>query len=63
MHNKFILIDTPGGREVIFGSMNLSNNSLYANHELLVVSASHFLYDAFRERWGEMLEEAQAMPS
>jgi len=63
MHNKFILIDAPGGREVIFGSMNLSNNSLHANHELLVVSASTFLYDAFRERWEQMRNETQAMPS
>jgi phosphatidylserine/phosphatidylglycerophosphate/cardiolipin synthase-like enzyme len=63
MHNKFILIDTQRSREVIFGSMNLSKNSLYANHELLVVSASTFLYDAFRVRWEQMLKETQAIPS
>ena len=63
MHNKFILIDTTGGREVIFGSMNLSNNSLYANHELLVVSGDHFLYDNFRNRWEQMLEETERMTS
>ncbi|MRR05725.1 MAG: hypothetical protein EG828_02080 [Deltaproteobacteria bacterium] len=63
MHNKFILIDSPQSREVIFGSMNLSNNSLYANHELLVVSSSTFLYDAFRERWEQMRNETQEIPS
>jgi phosphatidylserine/phosphatidylglycerophosphate/cardiolipin synthase-like enzyme len=63
MHNKFILIDTKLSREVIFGSMNLSNNSLHANHEILVVSASTSLYDAFRERWEQMVEESEAMPS
>ena len=47
MHNKFILID-PRGREVIFGSMNLSNNSLHANHEILVVSASTFSMMPFK---------------
>ncbi len=63
MHNKFILVDTRRRREVIFGSMNLSERSLYANHELLVISASPFLYDAFQERWEQMVRETQEMPS
>lgn len=57
MHNKFILIDVPRRREVVFGSMNLSKHSLFANHELLMVSGSPFLYDAFRDRWEQMLHE------
>jgi hypothetical protein len=61
MHNKFILIDTPRYREVIFGSMNLSKGSLHANHELLAISASPFLYDAFQDRWEQMVHEAEAM--
>jgi phosphatidylserine/phosphatidylglycerophosphate/cardiolipin synthase-like enzyme len=61
MHNKFILIDNQGSREVIFGSMNLSNNSLHANHEILVVSASSLLYDAFQERWEQMIQETEAI--
>lgn len=63
MHNKFILIDSGRQREVIFGSMNLSQGSLHANHELLVVSADPFLFDAFRNRWEQMIKETQAMPS
>ncbi|QCQ22785.1 phospholipase D-like domain-containing protein [Desulfoglaeba alkanexedens] len=63
MHNKFILIDTHGTREVIFGSMNFSKSSLHANHELLVVSSSPFLYDAFETRWKQMLDETEAMAS
>jgi phosphatidylserine/phosphatidylglycerophosphate/cardiolipin synthase-like enzyme len=63
MHNKFILIDTHGTREVIFGSMNFSKRSLHANHELLVVSSSPFLYDAFETRWKQMLDETEALSS
>jgi phosphatidylserine/phosphatidylglycerophosphate/cardiolipin synthase-like enzyme len=63
MHNKFVLIEGPGEREVIFGSMNLSQSSLHANHELLVMSTNPHLYDAFRERWEHMLRETGAMPS
>jgi phosphatidylserine/phosphatidylglycerophosphate/cardiolipin synthase-like enzyme len=63
MHNKFILIDSQQSREVMFGSMNLSKGSLHANHELLVVSANPLLYEAFRERWDQMLDETQAMQS
>jgi phosphatidylserine/phosphatidylglycerophosphate/cardiolipin synthase-like enzyme len=59
MHNKFILIDAPCGREVVFGSMNLSERSLRANHELLVVSNSSVLYNAFRNRWEEMIHETE----
>jgi hypothetical protein len=63
MHNKFILMDSPQGREVMFGSMNLSKSSLHANHELLVISASAFLYNAFQTRWEQMTNETETMPS
>jgi hypothetical protein len=43
--------------------MNLSQSSLHANHELLAVSADPFLFDAFRNRWEQMIKETQAMPS
>ena len=62
MHNKFILIDAQGRREVVLGSMNLSERSLFANHELLMISASPFLYDAFRDRWEQMLHETTHHP-
>jgi phosphatidylserine/phosphatidylglycerophosphate/cardiolipin synthase-like enzyme len=60
MHNKFILVEAPQYREIIFGSMNLSGRSLHANHELLVVSGSSLLYDAFQERWEQMIQETEA---
>ena len=63
MHNKFILIDSGESREIIFGSMNLTQASLHTNHELLVVSGDHFLYDSFRNRWEQMLEETERMTS
>ncbi|GKT09074.1 phospholipase D-like domain-containing protein [Desulforhabdus sp. TSK] len=63
MHNKFILIDTLRCRKVVFGSMNLSKSSLHANHELLAISTSPFLYEAFRDRWDQMMHEAEAMRS
>lgn len=61
MHNKFILVEAPGQREIIFGSMNFSGRSLHANHELLVVSGSSLLYDAFQERWEQMILETEAI--
>jgi hypothetical protein len=63
MHNKFILVDAEGTRETLFGSMNLTQASLHTNHELLVVSGDHFLYDSFRNRWEQMLEETERMTS
>jgi hypothetical protein len=57
MHNKFMLFDTPGRRVLAFGSMNLSERSLHANHELLVFDETPGLYDLFRQRWDEMLLE------
>jgi phosphatidylserine/phosphatidylglycerophosphate/cardiolipin synthase-like enzyme len=57
MHNKFMLIDTPGRNTVAFGSMNLSVRSLHANHELFMISEEPFLYQAFQQRWDEMLFE------
>ncbi len=61
MHNKFILIDSHRQREVIFGSMNLSQGSLRANHELLVLSANPFLFNAFLNRWEQMIQETEAI--
>jgi len=59
MHNKFMLIDTPDHKILAFGSMNLSVRSLRANHELLVIDEHPGLYQIFRERWKEMIGEAQ----
>ena len=61
MHNKFILVETPERREVLFGSMNLSGRSLHANHELLVASENLSLFQAFEERWKQMLRETETI--
>lgn len=55
MHNKFMLFETPECNFLTFGSMNLSVRSLHANHELLMVTESILLYQAFLNRWDEML--------
>jgi len=57
MHNKFMLLEMPHRKVVTFGSMNLSARSLRANHELLVIDETSGLYDLFRRRWDEMLQE------
>jgi hypothetical protein len=62
MHNKFILIDSPLGRESMCGSMNFSVRSLRANHELLMVSKNSALYHGFLKRWEEMVEETRRYP-
>lgn len=61
MHNKFMLIEAPGRQILTFGSMNLSVRSLHANHELLVITENQDLYQAFRQRWEELLLQAQSL--
>lgn len=60
MHNKFMIINTPKRKLVTFGSMNLSVRSLHANHELLVITESPFLYQTMERRWSELLEVTKA---
>jgi phosphatidylserine/phosphatidylglycerophosphate/cardiolipin synthase-like enzyme len=57
MHNKFMLIETPECGLATFGSLNLSVQSLHANHELLVISENPACYQAFQNRWDEIKEE------
>ena len=57
MHNKFMLFEMPERRILSFGSLNLSVRSLHANHELLVIDETPELYEAFRNRWDDMLQE------
>ena len=57
MHNKFMLFETADRHVLAFGSMNLSERSLHANHELLVIDETPGLYDLFRRRWDEILLE------
>ncbi len=60
MHNKFMLINTPERQIVTVGSMNLSVRSIHANHELLLISESPVLYHTFRQRWDELLLQAES---
>jgi phosphatidylserine/phosphatidylglycerophosphate/cardiolipin synthase-like enzyme len=62
MHNKFMLIEKPDRCLATVGSMNLSVRSLYANHELLLISEEPLLYQAICQRWDEMLLETKAWP-
>ncbi len=60
MHNKFMLIETPERQVVTVGSMNLSVRSLHVNHELLVVSENPALYRTFKQRWDDLLLQANS---
>jgi len=58
----------PSGGEILWTTYYFRDEALaealvHANHELLVVSADPFLFDAFRDRWEQMIKETQAMPS
>jgi phosphatidylserine/phosphatidylglycerophosphate/cardiolipin synthase-like enzyme len=55
MHCKFILIETPAERSVLFGSFNLTERSLHFNHEICVASSSPDLFAVFEQLW-ETLE-------
>mgnify|MGYP001363736717 CR=1 FL=1 len=60
MHNKFMLFETPQQRILAFGSMNLSERSLHANHELLVITEEAKPYLSMERRWQVMLQETDA---
>ena len=51
MHNKFVLIEEPNQRWVVFGSRNWTRSSRWLNHEICVVSQDPDLFDAFLKRW------------
>ncbi len=57
MHNKFLLIESEGRKQVVFGSANLSLRSRLANHEIVIVSRENTLFHAFEERWEFMKGE------
>lgn len=57
MHNKFMLFESGEETTLAFGSLNLSVRSLYANHELLLISGDQCLARNFRCRWDEINNE------
>ena len=56
MHDKFVLLDAPGERRVVFGSFNWTEPSRHFNREIGAISSSSELYSAFAARW-KALEE------
>lgn len=61
MHDKFVLIEAPGERCVVFGSFNWSEPSRRFNREIGAIARDAALYDAFAARW--QLLKAQAAAS
>ena len=51
MHHKFVLVETPSERRVVFGSLNWTDRSLWLSHEVAVVANDRELFDAFSACW------------
>ena len=60
MHDKFILIETPGERCVVFGSFNWSEPSRRCNREIGAIARDPALCDAFAARWQLLRAQAEA---
>ena len=58
MHEKFALLEGRGGPVVVFGSLNLNEQSRLLNHELGVVSGEISLIEGYGRRF-EQLQRAQ----
>ena len=54
MHDKFLLIEPPGRRWLVFGSFNWSEPSRRFNREIGVIARESPLFDAFAARWDEL---------
>jgi phosphatidylserine/phosphatidylglycerophosphate/cardiolipin synthase-like enzyme len=54
MHNKFILIEKKNEKLVGFGSLNLTNRSLFESHEIFAVTKDESVVAAFKQRWNDM---------
>lgn len=60
MHGKFILLEAPGFRRVLFGSMNLTLTSRFLNNEVLVaLDEAPDIFAAFEARFAHMLAETR----
>ena len=60
MHDKFMLIEAPRERCVIFGSFNWSERSRRFNREIGVVARAPALAEAFSKRWEALRTQADA---
>jgi phosphatidylserine/phosphatidylglycerophosphate/cardiolipin synthase-like enzyme len=61
MHDKFVLIEGPSQRAVVFGSFNWTERSLRMNHEISAASRAPELFDAFAARWDLLASAAGAV--
>ena len=60
MHDKFLLIEAPDQRQVVFGSFNWSEPSRRFNREIGVIAREPALFDAFAGRWQVLRAHAEA---
>jgi phosphatidylserine/phosphatidylglycerophosphate/cardiolipin synthase-like enzyme len=51
MHSKFLLVEAPDERAVVFGSLNWSDQSRLMNREVAVIARDAGLFEAFASRW------------
>jgi phosphatidylserine/phosphatidylglycerophosphate/cardiolipin synthase-like enzyme len=61
MHNKFMLLEGADHRSVLFGSFNFTRTSRWLNHEVLMLSENSELFDAFEQRFENMMAEVAAL--
>jgi phosphatidylserine/phosphatidylglycerophosphate/cardiolipin synthase-like enzyme len=60
MHDKFLLIEAPDQRQVVFGSFNWSEPSRRFNREIGAIARDPALYAAFAARWQVLRAHAEA---
>jgi phosphatidylserine/phosphatidylglycerophosphate/cardiolipin synthase-like enzyme len=56
MHEKFALIEHADERVVTFGSFNLTERSLWLNHELTVISRDPALFEGYAARFEQLTQ-------
>lgn len=54
MHDKFLLIQSPQRRTLLFGSFNLTAHSRWLNHEVIAETGDPGLIEAFEGRFEEL---------
>jgi phosphatidylserine/phosphatidylglycerophosphate/cardiolipin synthase-like enzyme len=59
MHDKFLLIESPDQRWVVFGSFNWSRPSRRYNREIAVIAREPALFDALAARWQQLRAQVE----
>ena len=60
MHDKFLLVEAPDQRWVVFGSFNWSEPSRRFNREIAVIARDPALWGAFAARWQALTMQARS---